>query len=372
MTSLAELTQPDTSDDVLRFLLQMLTLRGFPATSWASGSVAPTILGAEADYFADLGQAIARIAKGGFIDDAEGAWLDLLCLSFYQEARVPAVFTQGTVVLTDTANQGPFTIAPGTVWVTEGTRTLRFVNLTGGVLPLGGALPLTFQAESPGAAFNLANDTITVLITTLPGVSISNVPPIGALTWVTQVGADAESDPAYRGRCKAKWGTLGSGSNAEAFVYNATTPSVTGTTEVTRVQIYGDPTTGAVTLFVAGALGPVSLDALTRVDAVMEKKRPLTVPVLTLNATPSQTAIAGVVYVDAQHDPTAALAAVRLALDALARSVRIAAKVYVSQLIATIKNVPGVYNVTLSAPTADVALGPSTVFTPIYLLTAQH
>jgi uncharacterized phage protein gp47/JayE len=372
MTSLAELVKPDTSDDILRFLLEMLTLGGFPATAWASGSVAPTMLGGEADYFADLGQSIAQIAKGGFIDDAEDGWVDLLCQSLYQETRNPAVFTQGNIVLADTANQGPITIQPGTVWVTEGTRTLRYTNLTGGVLPLGGALPLSFQAESPGAAYNLANGSITVLVTTLPGVTVSNPPISGTASWTTQAGADAESNDAYKGRCKAKWGTLGSGSNEPAYIYNATTPKVTGTTEVSRVRVTEDPVTGIVTVLLAGPSGPVSEPARLLVDAVMQAKRPLCVRVNTTNAFASQTGIAGAVFVDAKHDPTATLGAVKIALDALGRSLAIGGSLYVSQIVATIKDVPGVYNVTISAPTADITLGANVVFTPIYLLTAQH
>jgi uncharacterized phage protein gp47/JayE len=372
MTSLAELTKPDTSDDVLRFLLQVLTLGGFPATAWASGSVAPTILGGEADYLADLGQTIAEIAKGGFIDDAEGDWVDLFCESMYQETRNPALFTQGWVTLTDTANQGPLTIQQGAIWVTEATRTLRFWNVKGGVLPLGGTLTLGVQAESPGAVYNLANGTLSILITTLPGVTVSNPPARGSPTWIMQVGADAESTAAYKGRCKAKWGTLGSGSNESAFLYNATTPSVTGTAEVTRAKVAGNPASGLVTVVIAGAAGPVSADALARVDAVLQAKRPLTVPVETLNATPSQTAIAGTVFVNAQQDTTATLAAVKIALDALGRSLPLSGTLYVSQIVATIKDVAGVYNVTVDAPAADVVLGPNVVFTPVYLLTASR
>jgi len=64
-------------------------------------------------------------------------------------------------------------------------------------------------------------------VTTLPGVTVANPPIQGTASWTTQAGADAESDPAYRGRCKAKWGTLGSGSTEPAYIYNAATPNPT-------------------------------------------------------------------------------------------------------------------------------------------------
>jgi hypothetical protein len=116
-----------------------------------------TLTEAESANLADLAQTIRSIAAGGFLEYAEGGWLDLLADGLYDERRKPSVFTQGTIRLTDAAGAGPFTIVPGQLWASDIGRTRRFTNLVGGSLPLSGTLDLTWQAESPGASWNLAS-----------------------------------------------------------------------------------------------------------------------------------------------------------------------------------------------------------------------
>jgi uncharacterized phage protein gp47/JayE len=379
-TSLQQLLDLPDDTGTLQALLALLQLGGFPVTAWQSGSVGPVLTNMEAKALASLGRAISKIAAAGYLarsDDpttgAAGAWLDFLGEQVFQDKRNDATFTNGQVVLVDAANAGPFTIQPNGLWVSEASKKYLFNSTNQAILtlPLGGSLPVDVIAAEAGAAYNLAPGVISVLQTSLPGVTVSNPIPGGAQTWITSVGTDRESDALYTARLKAKWSTIGSGSTDGAYFYNATTPSVTGTNEVTQCGVSNDGS-GGVLVVVAGAAGPVSTTALTAVDAVMQAKRPLTVRVRTNNAIPSQTPFAGTVYVSSKYDLSATLSAVQVAIAALCRTVPIGGTLYVAQVIETIMMVPGVYNVALQLPATTVALGSGYVLTPLFMLSAAR
>lgn len=218
MADFESLITPPTEDQVLDRQLAVLQLEGFPVTAWVVGTVARTLHKAVAAVIFDLWLTIALIARGATLDTAVGLWLTLLALSQYAEARKAAVFTRGTVRLTD-AGGGPHTIAVGQIYVVATASGLRFRNTTGGTLPLNGTLDLEFVAETAAARYNVANGTIGTLETTLPTVTVSN-PEVGTTgTWITTLGADIESDEAMRVRCRAKWATLSTGSPRDAYRY---------------------------------------------------------------------------------------------------------------------------------------------------------
>lgn len=377
-TSLQQLTAAPTAAQNLTTLLALLQLGGFPATAWQSGSTGPVLTNMEAQFLTSLGNAIASVAQGGYLalpgqptTGAQGSWLDLLGTQIFQSPRNNASFTVGTVSIADAANAGPFTIQPAGLTVSDASKKYLFQSNNSGnlTLPLGGTLSLSVQAAQQGAAYNLAPGVITTLITSLPGVTVSN-PAVNGQTWITAVGTDAETDTLYTGRLGAKWSTLGSGSNNGAYFYNATTSSITGTLEVTQCSVFA--VNGVVNIVVAGANGPVSANALTAVTTAINNMRPLTVQTNVVNAIASQTVISGTVYVKGSFDLSATLAAAQVALGQLFATVPIGGTCYRSAIIETIMNVSGVYNATIGAPAADVSLGSTTVFTPIYLLTTSR
>lgn len=223
-----------------------LTFPTCPVTSWQDGSTPRVIVDVDAQELADLTSIVAAIARGGFVTTqpgvtgASGSWLDLLGQNFYGVSRNLALATVGTVTLTDAQSAGPFTIAPGQIWLGSTTSLststpLRFLNTTGGTLPKGGALTLTVAAEMPGSAYNVANGAITTLLTTLPGVTANNPDP-GSGSWVTSQGTDQESDLAYSTRLQGKWPSIGIGATATTYDYWARTAS----SEVTRTKVAVD------------------------------------------------------------------------------------------------------------------------------------
>ncbi len=153
----------------------------FGQTAWQQFSWQRRILELEAEAGGDVDALISAIAAGGYLDNADGAWLDLYCDNVYDERRHEAIQAKGVCVLTDAGNGGPYSIAAGQLWVATADGALRFVNTTAGSLPEGGTLALEFAAESPGAPFNVGNGAITQLITPLPGVTVANPSRVGGV-----------------------------------------------------------------------------------------------------------------------------------------------------------------------------------------------
>ena len=373
-TSVTELLSQVTQAQALTTLLQFLQIAGFPATSWQSGSLPFTLLQSESQSISDLSAAIVNVAKGGYSDTATGGWADILGWSLFREYRKPAVFTQGAVTMTDVSGGGPVALTAGQIWVSDGaTKTFKYNSIAAASIPLNGSASVLFQAESAGAAYNLGNGTITNLVTSLPGVSITNPASATLLTWITQQGADIETDANYMARCVNKWATLGTGL-AGGYKYYATTTS----NEVTRVKTIENTTNGSVTVVIGGSNGPISSTAKAAVTAVLTTTaRPLCVTVNVVDVTLSQTPITGTVFVSASADLVATRIAVQNAISALAQIVDIGGIIYTDTIIAAAMGVPGVYNFSLSAPNLAggvliTQLAPTAVFSPVFSLTASR
>lgn len=346
--ALADLLDAPTPQRARDYLYSLLALGGFPTTSWQPGSVPRRFAEAKATIYADALGLVSRIAAGGYLDLATGDWLTLLARSAYGLERNAAVSAQGPAALRDAGGAGPFTIAPFTLWATS-TSGKRFQNITGGLLPQGGALALTWQAEGPGSAYNIASGTLTTLSTTLPGVTVTNAAP-GA--WLTQSGSDAESDDSLRLRCRARWPSLGSG--ATALVYDAW--ARTASPEVQKVKVLENVTgAGRVSIVVAGAAGPASAPAVQAVRDYIAPRRPLTVAVDVDTATPRTVPVAATLTVQAAYQ-TVANANAQAALTTYQNALGIGDSVLRAVLIEKLMELPGAVNVALASPPYDTAL----------------
>ena len=218
MPTIADLITAKDRDALFAEGLAVAQDEGLPATAWQPGSVPRTLLKADATALADLHATQAAIAKGAFLDDAEGAWLTLHAASRYQVTRVAATFNEGTVVVTVASGAGPYTIAAAGLLVSDGTRRWRSTNTSAVTVSSAATTSFTVRAEGSGSAYDVANDTITaVLSPALAGLSVNNP----SSSWVTRSGADEESDASVRARCRARWSTLGRGANLDAYEYNA-------------------------------------------------------------------------------------------------------------------------------------------------------
>lgn len=375
MTLLADLLKSRTEEEALAFVLQKLKDNGAPTTSWQTGSWGDVTAHYEAAYTAELDATIALVAQGGFLRRAalitpEGGpgWLDELAEGFFKRERAQATATRGKLRLTYAPGVGPVTKAAGTVTVSDGTRKLAFTNAAALTIPLGGSVDADIVAAKPGAAYNLANGGITVLQTSLPGVTISNPAIAGTSSWITAQGTDVQSNALLVDACENQWGTIGSGANDSSYLSYVTSASL----EVTRTRLIQDPDTGIVQVVIAGPSGPVSTDAFNAVAAKLLVKRPLCVRALAVNATASNTGIAGSVIVNGGYDLAATLAAAQSSVLAFGRTQAIGQLLILEKLKAAIVDTIGVDDVVLTAPLINTSLGATTVFTPNFLLTATR
>jgi uncharacterized phage protein gp47/JayE len=331
----------------LQELIDLLQDRGFPVTDWHSGGVGRTLLEVDAAALEDLYALVPAIAAGGYLATAQGPWLNLLVESAYGLQRHPATFARGRVILTAASGFGPYTLGPGDLWV--GTPNgLRYHNTTGGILPMGGALEVAVQAESPGSQYNVPAGAIFVLHTPLPGVTATNPPD-----WLLEAARDEETDDDLRRRARLRWATLGTGATRAAYEFWA----LDAHPAVTKVSVLDDHPRGQGTVDVViwGEGGPGN-DVVSAVDAYIQERRPLTADVLVYSATPRTVDVEATVYVRAGY-LSQAQAAVAEELAALQRATPIGGILYRSAIIEALFVRSYVVNVALTQPTNDVALG---------------
>ena len=345
----ADLTTPFTEDEQLASLLALATLAGFPVTSWQPGSVPLTQLQVQAKSDAAFSELIALVAQGGILEDATGAWLEILARNVYRLVRKPAVIAQGTIRLTCAASAGPYTVGVNQLWVSD-IAGHRFNNVTGGTLPSGGTVDLLWQAESPGGAWNVGAGTLTYLQTALPGVTANN--PL--VSWNTLGGADVETDSQLVQRCEDRWPDIGSGATAAAYRLWAQSVSA----NVRRVLVLeannlGAMAGGHVTVYVAGSAGALTSDEVIPINAYIQARRPLCVTVHVASGVNNPIAVTGTLYVKAGYGATA-LAAAQNNLSSFENQIDIAGTVYRDGLIEVLMAVPGALRVPLTAPTGDV------------------
>jgi uncharacterized phage protein gp47/JayE len=366
MATLAELTAGKTYEQIRQQLFDELAVADppFPVTSWREGDVARTLVEIDAMSLAELSLLIAAIATGGYRTTAKGAWLKLLAREKYNLEFNAAQVTAGDVVLTDAGNAGPFTIAPGQLWFASGSG-LRFqsANTDNLLLPQSGTLVVPVHAESPGAAYNVANGTITTMLTPLPGVTCTN-PAGGSGTWITAQGTNEESDPALSSRCGARWAELGSGSPAAAYDLWARSEPTKGA-QVTRTSVVADaagPNGGGVSIYLAGPSGPVAPDVVAAVQAYIATRAPMCVVPTVISATALAVTVTATLHGKAQHQ-TAAMAAALAALQALVAATPVGGKLYRAAIFEALMGPAGIENVVISAPSGDTTLSAAQVAT---------
>lgn len=353
LTSIVFVRQPTgysfLVDDVFSF---ELSSPGLPTTSWQEGDPELTLAEMDADALEDLYLLQQKIAAGGLLFDSFGDWLDLLAHEVYGIDRIEGVVAEGVLTLSDPHNQGPFTLNNGDLWVIsdDGHRYVLAQNVTVG---LAGSIDgVVFRAESKGSAYNVGNNTISTLVTAVPGLAVNNPDP-GSGSWVTTPGSDDEADLVLQTRCAERWAELGvglPGSNYDLWARAADA-------SVTRVGTRVSPTVpGQVDVAVGGASGAVSGAVVTAVQDYIDPRVALTNTAEVSSAANVAVTVDGTVYVQAAY-LAEATAAVQSALTALFLSKSISGDtLYLAELIEAIMVPRGVRNVVLTLPTGDTIL----------------
>ncbi len=181
---LSELLAIPTADGIFAEIMATLQGLGLPTTDWSVGSPERTFVKLFATALADYaGTATPTQTAGGFVDEANEAWLPYLAQELYDLPRRGGTYTQQRIVLSCIAGAGPVNVTPSEQWF-RSTIGNRYVGIDPAVLPVvvpdGGSVAITVQSEHPqdsGGGYNYTDPagTITTMETPIPGVTCANV-----------------------------------------------------------------------------------------------------------------------------------------------------------------------------------------------------
>lgn len=264
MLLVSKLRNPATLKQAFDVVIELLKSLGFQTTGWQDGRIQKTLVTLHAALLADSTEIARSIVEFGFNDLATGDALTEFSRSRFDNERTPAKRTKGKLRLTSTASI-PYTIEPGQLIAATDTNT-QFRCIEGGTLPAGSvaspsSIALDFEAVLAGSAGNVANSTITRLLTPLAGVTITNNE---SAPWYTVSGADEETDASLRARNRTKWARLSVELVADA--YENIARSFTGVEKVAVVD--NNPRgPGTLDVYVAPQLGVFSSSDLAEIQS---------------------------------------------------------------------------------------------------------
>jgi phage-related baseplate assembly protein len=363
---LDELVTPLTREQVQARIYSVLTLLGVTTTTWKPGAVVRTMIFAVAIIASAFSRLQALIARSGFLELAEDAWLSIVAKYVYNVERVYATFAEGTLTLVNTGG-GIFTLDADDLTVRNPTTGKSYRNTVGFTLEALATLSIPIRAVEAGSASTSGAGTITAFDTPLLGVTCSNA--------LAVVGLDAESDPALRARCGEKLGSLSPFGPWDAYSFAARNArrvdgSLVGVTRVRNVK----DGFGNLTTYVATSSGTVTGTAdnlATDLGIVNEAIQRLAAPLAVTAHTASATAFTLAVTYKVWMYNTSGLSPAQIEDAIEARLVLFMSgqpiggnvigadpgKVFVDAIRTTIgATLPQIFHVEVTAPAADVVL----------------
>lgn len=179
-TSLTELLDPQTQEEVFQILLSVYQANGFPVSSWQTGGSERTRLMAISTAIYDLSSGyIPAIASGGFTSLAAlletPDWIRLLASEIYSIDYNQATHTVGEILMTVATGSGPYNISVGGSYAIFTATGNRYISNEAIVLPAGpSATSVSFRAEFPGASYADPSSAVVSLVSSLPGVTLTN------------------------------------------------------------------------------------------------------------------------------------------------------------------------------------------------------
>lgn len=260
-----ELVTPLTPAQVETSLYSAMVGRGLTPTAWQPGAVVRTIVSALAIVLAALTTLIAYIARSGFLEFASGPWLDLVALHVYGTTRLEETFATGSVTITNTSGVGSFVGVPvGDLVVKNAAgKTYRSTATFTLAASPGVSATVAVQADEAGSASTTVAGTLTELVTTFVGCTVTNPAAL--------VGSDREGDEPLRARARAKTGVLSPNGPRDAYSYLATSAVRADGTSIgiTRVRSIPDGV-GGIDIYVADPDGTTTGPDLVYVDEAIQ------------------------------------------------------------------------------------------------------
>ncbi len=150
---------------------------------------------------------VGYVLPNMFVATAVDQWLDLLAWQC-KLTRKGATKAKGLIAFQRAAVKGPALVIPKDTWIqTEpiNGNIYRVRVLVDTTLPENETMVMAnVEAESEGAAFNLGEGYYHILPTAIPGIAAATNPA----EWLTEAGADKESNDELRLRIRNQWSAV--------------------------------------------------------------------------------------------------------------------------------------------------------------------
>ena len=336
--------------EILDDMMSELVIRT-PFTNLNPSAAIRGLLEVIAKVIADLYGLLKTVMQQSFVQTATGSWLDLKVREMGISRKV-AIKTR--VYLTFSCNSPAaqnITIPTGTICKSQkdsGGNDYRFITIEETVLEEGQtSVQVIAEAELPGKAWNVGQDTITRMVTRVTGIhAVTN--DVGFLI---REGSDPESDEQLRDRAIGKWETLGLGGTRGAYRNWAfSVPGVIAASVLDDFP-FGPGTVGVVIL---GENGAPSAELINEVHQYIKARKPLTADVLILAP--------DIQSIDLDLEVIRYAGAVRETVDTEVREavnnystrLQLGEGLIIARLINEIMDVPGVYNLKVNTPAQDI------------------
>ena len=307
-----------------------------------------------AKVVSDLYGLVKTVMQQSFIQTATGNWLDMKVREI-GITRKPAIKTK--VYLTFSCNESAaqnITIPAGTICKSQkdsNGNDYRFITVGETVLEEGKTTVIVeAEAEQPGKAWNVGQDTITRMVTRVTGINeVTN-----AEGYLIKEGSDPESDEQLRQRAIGVWETLGLGGTREAYrTWALSVPGVIAASVLDDFP-FGPGTVGVVIL---GENGVPSAELINEVYQYIKARKPLTADIrvlspeiVTINIDLEVTRFASASQDTIEND-------VINAITEYSSRLQLGEGLIIARLIDAVMNVDGIYNVKIVSPVNDISVG---------------
>jgi hypothetical protein len=399
---------PDSLDAVKEQVASFAGLARLLLTSWVSGQPGEQLYQAFSRAMQASGMMNAAAIRGMFLDYATDpgdydpynpeninlpptpGYLSALMLNVFFTERRGETYATTTLRLTNSGGSTHYIAPEALTLARSGHPEITYRNSAdasvyvdvGGTKRLspGAYVDLEIVAESPGSGSNAAAGEITVLVSSLIGVTVSNA--------AAAIGEDREAAPAARARAREQATSTSPNGAADKYRYYATTQlggapllrndGSEAAVGITKIWVSPFSSTGVVDVYYADDDGPADATDVASANENIVLRVVAPGDCITFGPTPdggdAATATPVVVtwavkyQATYQGRPVAGAdvkAAIVAALTARFTDVPIggfdqvsgAGTLYVSDLRGTVDSAhPAIYSTTLSAPAGDVAI----------------
>ncbi|WP_437591485.1 baseplate J/gp47 family protein [Sorangium sp. So ce1000] len=336
-----------------------LEAEGVDEVGYGDRSVARTLVTLEARARArqqEITSSVVRVGFGDLVAQNGPEWVDQFVKGKYGIDRDHATKTLWRCTVTcAAAPAGPYPGITSGLMVVSTDAGVEFENADRFDLASGETRSELFRARLAGLTGNINPGDITRLVTSYPGVTVTNVTML-------RPGRDAEGNEAYiaRGRSRLSGTSAGGGSGSyvrwvdEAFAAAGVEKTITSV-RIDDANPFGP---GSVAVYLANAVGGATAEELAIVTPYLEARHFTGSGRLVVAASPTRVInVPGIVYVTGN---ASVLAQISLVLAALQVELQGSAVVYRAEIIQRVMGVPGVYNYDPGG-LADTLLAPGEV-----------